>query len=44
MDDIVNTKEKAYDGNKGCEFNTATVLSSPLVFNVVLFISLLKYL
>lgn len=31
VDDIVNTKEKACDGNKSYDFSTPTVLSSPLV-------------
>lgn len=31
MGDVVNTKEKAYDGNKSYDFSTPTVLSSPLV-------------
>lgn len=31
MDDIVNTKENACDGNKSYDFSTPTVLYSPLV-------------
>lgn len=44
MDDIVNTKEKACDGNKSCDFSTPTVLSSPLVcMRVYLFLCLNIY-
>lgn len=42
--DDINTQQKSCDGNKGYDFSTPMVLSSPLLLKVVLFISLLQYL